>query len=120
MNRTLIWLDDERNPDDPKWQAWQVRWSPIGHIGVDVVWLKSHKELVIYLASHKLPDAICFDHDLGEGPSGYDSARYICDYCMSEDLPIPFYYSQSSNPAGKANILGLLDSYRKFYEEKHN
>lgn len=29
MNRTLIWLDDERNPDDPQWQAWQVRWSPI-------------------------------------------------------------------------------------------
>ena len=35
-----------------------------------------------------LPDAICFDHDLGEGPSGYDSARYICDYCMSEDLTL--------------------------------
>lgn len=120
MNRTLIWLDDERNPNDPQWQAWQVRWSPIGHIGVDVVWLKSHRELVIYLASNPLPDAICFDHDLGEEKTGYDSAKYICDYCMVEDLPLPFYTSQSSNPAGKANILGILDSYRKFYEDKHN
>ena len=64
MHKTLIWLDDERNPNDPQWKEWQVRWSPIGHIEVDVVWLKSFKEFKLYLLSNPWPDGICFDHDL--------------------------------------------------------
>ena len=118
MHKTLIWLDDERNPNDPQWKEWQVRWSPIGHIGVDVVWLKSFKEFKLYLLSNPWPDGICFDHDLGEGPSGYDAAKYIIDRCMDDDLPLPLFWSQSSNPAGKENIIRLLTNFGKTYNKR--
>ena len=35
VDKTLIWLDDMRNPNDPQWKAWLDTWSPIGRIGVD-------------------------------------------------------------------------------------
>ena len=118
MSKILIWLDDLRNPNDPHWKAWLDSWSPIGRTGVDIVWLKSFKELKLYLLCHSLPDAICFDHDLGEGPSGYDAAKYIIDRCIDDDLPLPLFWSQSSNPAGKENIIRLLTNFGKTYNKR--
>ena len=118
MNKILIWLDDERNPNDPIWKDWLVRWSPIGYIGTDIVWLKSFKEFKLYLINNLWPDAICFDHDLGEGPSGYDAAKYIIDRCIDDDLPLPLFCSQSSNPPGKENIIKLLTNFRNHFKKQ--
>ena len=120
MNKTLIWLDDERNPDEPQWQAWQVRWSPIGHIGVDVVWLKSFKEFKLYLLSNPWPDAICFDHDLGLEESGYDCAKYLVNLCIEKDIDIPAFAIHSMNPVGKNNIEAVLINYHEHYLRTHN
>ena len=118
VNKTLIWLDDMRNPNDPQWKAWLDTWSPIGRIGVDIVWLKSFKEFKLYLLANSWPDAICYDHDLGEGPSGYDAAKYIIDRCMDDDLPLPLFCSQSSNLVGKENIITLLTNFKNNYNKQ--
>ena len=39
----------------------------------------SYEEFVAYLQHYGLPDFISFDHDLGEGLSGYDSAIDLVD-----------------------------------------
>ena len=52
MNKILIWLDDERNPNDLIWKDWLVRWSPIGYTGIDIVWLKSFREFKLYLLNN--------------------------------------------------------------------
>lgn len=59
------------------------------------------------------PYYISFDHDLGDGPTGYDIAKYIvsCDLdggVLPEDFS---FYVHSQNPIGKANIEGLLMNY---------
>ena len=118
MNKTLIWLDDMRNPNDPQWDSWLDIRSPIGRIGVDIIWVKSFKEFKLYLLNNPWPDAICFDHDLGEGPSGYDSAKYIIDRCIEENLPLPLFCSQSSNPVGKENIIKLLTNFRNHFKNQ--
>lgn len=100
---TLIWVDDERNPKDY-----------IDTQKYDVTWLKSYEEFTAYFETSEIPDIIWFDHDLGEGRSGYDCAVFLIETCQKYDCDLPEYYSQSSNPPGRERILGLLDSYRKF------
>ena len=118
MNKTLIWLDDMRNPNDLQWDSWLDIRSPIGRTGVDIIWVKSFKEFKLYLLNNPWPDAICFDHDLGEGPSGYDAAKYIIDRCIDDDLPLPLFCSQSSNPPGKENIIKLLTNFRNHFKKQ--
>ena len=108
--KTLLWIDDVRNPLENDWLVF----SPIGK-DVDVVWVKSYDEFVDYLTRvDKLPDAICFDHDLGDGKSGYDCAKYLVDLCMNRRLKMPEWNCQSANIVGRENIDALLNNYLKF------
>ena len=116
MKKTLLWLDDCRNPFDKRvdWLAY----SPIGR-DVEVIWIQSVDEFFNYIDNHGLPDGICFDHDLGEDSyddrTGYDCAMYLIEYCMQHEQDIPAYNVQSSNPVGKENIKSLLDNYHNYY-----
>jgi hypothetical protein len=108
--KTLLWIDDIRNPLENDWLVF----SPIGK-DVDVVWVKSYDEFVDYLNhADTLPDAICFDHDLGDGKSGYDCAKYLVEFCMDRGLKLPKWNCQSANPVGRENIDALLNNYLKF------
>jgi hypothetical protein len=131
--KTLLWLDDIRNPYE---DHWGITFSPIpsnelGHIE----WVKSYDQFVSYIKQNGLPDAICFDHDLGmevalaaraEGMSkrksrvlkqqektGFDCAKWLVDYCLDTDKPLPLYNIQSANPVGKENIDSLLKNFIK-------
>lgn len=116
MKKLLLWLDDSRDPFDTR-TDWLV-FSPIGR-DVDIVWANSYEEFVEYFEDgHKIPDAICFDHDLGDESddekTGYDCAKYLIDFCEDNDIELPLYNIQSSNPVGKNNIDSLLKSFIKY------
>ncbi len=133
--KTLLWLDDYRNPFDTE-VDWLV-FSPIGR-NINTIWVKSYDEFCEWITNNGIPDAICFDHDLGlpsqlkyrqEGKSkresrrlskdektGYDCAKWLVDYCIDNNIDIPIYNIQSANPMGKDNIKTILDNYHKFYE----
>ena len=128
--RTLLWLDDVRNPVERDWLVF----SPIGR-DVDVVWVKSYFEFTTWIEKNGLPDAICFDHDLGEdesiervkkgmskrqskkikakSKSGMDCAKWLVEYCIDNKLSLPKYNIQSANPVGKENIDSLLKNFIK-------
>ena len=72
----------------------------------------SYEEFVAYLQHYGLPDFISFDHDLGEGLSGYDCAKYLVEYCLVHQHPLPNYKVHSQNPVGKENIERLLENLR--------
>ena len=57
------------------------------------------------------------DHDLGEEKSGYDIAKYIVDKCIDEGYILPQFASQSANPVGRANILGILNNYKRITQK---
>jgi len=126
MTKTLLWLDDYRDPYD-KQIDWMV-FSPIGR-NVDVVWVTSFQEFVDHIMIYGLPDGICFDHDLGFTPeyyiengiecptveeNGYDCAKWLVEYCLDKGKKIPPYAIQSANPVGKENIDKLLKSFITF------
>ena len=103
----LLWLDDERDPDE-------VRWRSFFPTSVtEVIWVQSYEEFIEWISENSLPDAICFDHDLGEGPSGMDAAKWLTEYCLDNNLQLPAWNIQSANPIGKLNISALLNSFAR-------
>ena len=60
---TLLWLDDVRNPFE---NHWVVTFSPILNEDLKhIEWVKSYNEFTNWIKNNELPEAICFDHDLG-------------------------------------------------------
>lgn len=134
--KTLLWLDDIRDPNgyETDGNTWSSAFSPI-QAPYLIEWVKSYGEFVSYIEQNGLPDAICFDHDLGmevalaaraEGMSkrksrvlkqqektGFDCAKWLVDYCLDTDKPLPLYNIQSANPVGKENIDLLLKNFIK-------
>lgn len=131
--KTLLWLDDIRNPFE---DCWVVSYSPIPHEELNhVEWVKSYGEFVEYIKQNGLPTAICFDHDLGmdvaikarekgmskrksrllkqEEKTGLDCAKWLVEYCIDNKQSLPLYNIQSANPVGKENIDSLLKNYLK-------
>lgn len=115
--KTLLFLDDTRDPFDTKIN-WLV-FSPIEQ-PFEVVWVKKYHEFVDWITRNGLPDAICFDHDIqsydeeGSEKTGYDTAKWLVGYCIDNNKQIPLYNIQSANPVGKKNIDDLLKNYIKY------
>jgi hypothetical protein len=126
--KTLLWLDDIRNPHEDDW----LIFSPIEN--PNVTWVKSYKEFVTWIEFFGLPDGICFDHDLGDNfeirtntdvddwfdieenreYTGYDCAKWLVNYCLDNGLDLPLYNIQSANPVGKENINRLLKQFKNY------
>ena len=107
QNKVLLWLDDLRNPFlNIEGKVPAGDWT--------IHWVLDYDEFIAYINKFGLPDAISFDHDLGECFTGKDCANSLVEYCIEKDLYLPEYFCHSSNPPGKSNILGLLDNFSTF------
>lgn len=121
MAKKILWLDDYRNPNE--WMDYVKMVCPIMvKEPCTIVWVKSYDEFVEYITNRGLPDAIGFDHDLAdEGSSektGYDAAKFLVDYCLENNTDLPEFGSQSANPAGRENILNLLNNFKRYVQRK--
>ncbi len=103
----LIWLGDERDPSESRWHSYFPIATP------EVVWLRSYQEFIDWIADNSLPQAICFDHDLGTGPSGFEAAKWLTEFCVESGVKLPEWNIQSANPIGKKNIAALLTSFER-------
>jgi len=119
MNK-VIWLDDVRDPKDH---------------GVEALWVKNFEEFQAAVRAEH-PHMVHFDHDLGneyhwnethpmneDGTSpdeheilydkfqemtGYHAAKWLVDYCMINELPLPRWNVHSMNVVGAKNIRDYL------------
>lgn len=115
-----LYLDDIRTPKSDGW-----------------IILRNYQEFVDWITKNGIPDEVSFDHDLAhehikyyfnngghENPpnpqetefrekTGYDSAKWLCQYCWTNGLPIPKWNCHSANPVGKENIINLLQNFEK-------
>ena len=125
--KTLLWIDDVRDPFQNDW----LNFSPIGKL-VDVIWVTTYQEFIDWIMTNGLPDAVCFDHDLNNlqafkssypeivediecnEKTGYDCAKWLVDYCINNNKSLPKYAIQSANPVGRENINSLLTNFNKF------
>jgi hypothetical protein len=134
QNNTLLWLDDIRDPQDYR------AFHPINT--VDIYWAKNYTEFVSVIEQRGLPRAISFDHDLADfhygfkpedwekltaeemqerfgsmEKTGMDCAKWLVEYCLSNEKPLPIFTCHSANHDGKKNILSLLNNFKKHQNE---
>lgn len=91
-----LWVDDERV-------------SPNGW-----VWAKTYKEAIDWLNTGDV-DALSLDHDLGEGMTGYDVAKWIEEMASSGAIDSMVWRVHSANPVGKQNIEAAMRSADNFW-----
>lgn len=88
-----IYIDDMRQPLIP-----------------GAIWVKSYDEAIAALTALSpnsiFPLVMDFDHDLGEGKTGYDIAKWLVEYNYFGKFRI-----HSMNPVGANNIRQLLKHY---------
>ena len=133
MKNCKLFLDDVRSPKDAIGFVpdkhnkfyWENDW--------DVV--RNYDEFVQYLEVNGAPEFVSFDHDLGDTAmdeyfrnvatkgtldydnikekTGFDCAKFLVEYCMDENQPLPEYLVHSANPVGKKNIELFLENAKK-------
>ena len=86
-----IYIDDMRQPLIP-----------------GAIWVKSYDEAIAALTTIPYTPSLVidFDHDLGEGKTGYDIAKWLIEYNYFGKFRI-----HSMNPVGANNIRQLLKHY---------
>jgi hypothetical protein len=128
----LLWLDDYRNP-------FEDRENKLPKIDFkELYWVKSFYEFENWINKYGLPDIISFDHDLAdshytpnhlwdnyeeskkwqeaqthEEKTGYDAAKWLCEYCHTNKKSLPICYVHSANPVGADNIKHYINNYLK-------
>ncbi len=109
-----LFLDDKRLPTDC------IAYMQSRGINASLYLLpwqivNSYEDFVSWIEQNGLPVIISFDHDLDEtGKSGIDAAKWLVNYCLEKDLPLPQYIIHSMNPVGVENIKALFDNYTAF------
>ena len=106
--KTLLWLDDYRNP-----KHWMNEYGFYEEDLTSVIWVKTYEEFVSHIENNSLPDYVAFDHDLGTVKDGYDCAWWLVNYCMDNDKKLPKYVIQSANNVGTKNIDMLFKNFNK-------
>ena len=90
----LLWVDDLRPVPNEYRDEYEV------------IWARNYDEAVTELYRFRY-DVICLDHDLGEGPTGYD----LCKYIIAKHIYCPEYRIHTSNSVGRKNMTELLERY---------
>ena len=133
MKNNKLFLDDVRSPKDA------IGLVPDKHnqfyFSNDWDVVRDYNEFVLYIETNGVPKFVSFDHDLGDTAmdeyfrnvatkgtldyenikekTGFDCAKFLVEYCMDENQPLPDYLVHSANPVGKKNIELFLENAKK-------
>ncbi|MFO1042054.1 MAG: cyclic-phosphate processing receiver domain-containing protein [Planctomycetaceae bacterium] len=102
-----IWLDDERDPNDPVIQ--ELFGSERG-----MIWVKTTHAAINWLKTRTVA-WISLDHDLGTTTTGYDVAKWIEERAHSGELPRLTWTVHSANVAGARSIRTALQNADRFW-----
>jgi hypothetical protein len=136
MEKYNLFLDDIRDPSvcmhyktkympDDRREYTMSEWTIV----------RNYKEfteaIIANFSAGRFPGLVSFDHDLADihyDPStqsesfeykeetGLDCARFLVQFCISNELNLPEFYVHSANPIGAENIYQAMHDYFKFKE----
>jgi hypothetical protein len=104
-----VWLDDERNPDDPRIQ--ELFGSESG-----MVWVKTAHAAISRLKSNDV-GWISLDHDLGTTSTGYDVAKWMEERAFAGALARVTWTIHSANVEGVRAIRTALQNADRFWSQ---
>lgn len=105
-----VWLDDERNPNDPKIQEL---------FGADegMIWVKTADAAISRLRTNSVK-WISLDHDLGTTATGYDVARWIEERAQTGELTRLSWTVHSANIVGARAMRVALENADRYWEAR--
>lgn len=128
-----LFLDDCRDLSE----AYDVTKFPVYTDEKDWVIVRSFNEFVKYINENGLPDIISYDHDLADEhykyacadvipydnfkeKTGYEAAKWLCEYCQDHKELLPEIFIHTQNTVGGYNIYYYLQNYKKHIEKTIN
>lgn len=78
-----------------------------------------YDEFVNFINKNGVPEFVSFDHDLGEGKTGFDCAKFLVEFCLDNGVSDINFQVHSQNPVGKENIEKLLDNFNRLKNQNH-
>lgn len=102
-----LWLDDERNPNDPQIQE-MFGAEP------EMVWVRTADAAIAKLKLN-IVSWISLDHDLGTTATGYDVARWIEERAYSGELFRLTWTVHSANVVGARAIRQALENADRYW-----
>lgn len=128
-----LFLDDIRMPKD----VYEYIKNDI-YLSLNWDIVRNYNDFVQYITDTGLPDIISFDHDIADShytpqhlwddydaskkwqeeqvhteKTGYDCAKWLVEYCLINDLDLPFCYVHSQNVVGRDNINSYIRNANK-------
>jgi len=118
-----LFLDDERLPHNVTW----ANLPESQHYTI----VRNYNEFVDLIETRGIPRFVSYDHDLADShyghglqgnqipydsykeKTGYDCAKWLIEYCLNSEQPLPKYTVHSLNPIGAENIKHLLNNFGK-------
>jgi hypothetical protein len=133
-----LFLDDYRVPTDCTGYMYKrIGADNLRYLDQDWVVCKNFLEFIWCITLKKLPEIISFDHDLADEhyrepedfftteqiferyedssieKTGYHCAKWLVEYCQSNNLKFPTYFVHSMNSVGTENIISYIENYKK-------
>lgn len=105
-----VWLDDERNPNDPKIQ--ELFGAEPG-----MIWVKTADAAIARLKSNAVR-WISLDHDLGTSATGYDVACWMEQRAYDGRLLRLNWSIHSANVAGARAMRQALENADRYWLER--
>jgi hypothetical protein len=119
-----IFLDDIRKPTDIYRDSVDSSWEVVKNYYQFVGKVRENFDKIILISfDHDLADEHYkigqpsgfteFDYTKCKEKTGIDCAKWLIEYCMTNQKNLPEYKCHSFNPVGKENILSLLGSFER-------
>lgn len=116
MNTKMLFLDDERYPEDVLWVEYPEQ--------VEFVIVRTFKQFCLEVCENLQDyEYISFDHDLqdfdcsGQEYTGQDCLRFLIEYCIEGDITLPEVFIHTKNIVGSKNLLSLITTYNNHFKE---
>jgi len=130
-----LFLDDFRTPQ----MAFNLTHDKRFNL-LDWVLVENYDQFIKSVKKYGVPDLVAFDHDLGfehydlssytdcltweeyyissdREYTGYDCAKWLCDYCFDNNIKFPDYIVHSQNTVGATNIKKYIQNFLKYNPE---
>jgi hypothetical protein len=62
---------------------------------------------------NNVKDNYTLDYNNIEEKTGFDCCKFLVNYSLDNDTPLPLVYIHSANPIGSSNMMGYINNYLK-------
>jgi hypothetical protein len=100
----VLFLDDERQISDVQLPA-----------DMSVFLARSVAQATAYVEEFGAPNFMSLDHDLGGDETAMQFVHWLLEQYELDPKEFPQYQVHSQNPVGKANLIALVESWKRVF-----